>query len=178
MSDGSVKGQTAATHETCTLEPPGPRESIDQRHGLTLRLLEILNQTGSPKATVFGRSWPSWRTRSISTRSPSGCAGTVAPPASNRMKRGESSSAQIATCASRTSPPGTSWWCSRTSPGARKPNRPNHCATVIPNAHTTPQWSRCGPSPHRNHIDIHQWICAVANESCYTFIEIRAVRLG
>jgi signal transduction histidine kinase/AmiR/NasT family two-component response regulator len=49
MSDGSVKVLMADGEPTQPLDLPSENGSIDKRHDLTLRLLEILNQTGSPE---------------------------------------------------------------------------------------------------------------------------------
>ena len=49
MPDCAVRGQMAENDGTLTAEPPGEEGSVDKRHDLTLRLLEILNQTGGPE---------------------------------------------------------------------------------------------------------------------------------
>ena len=49
MSDGSVKGQIAADNETWPIGMPSGGGSIDKRHDVTLRLLEILNQASGPE---------------------------------------------------------------------------------------------------------------------------------
>jgi len=53
MSDGSAKALVAESDGARPFDLPGKDESaerpVDKRHDLTLRLLEILNQTGSPE---------------------------------------------------------------------------------------------------------------------------------
>jgi signal transduction histidine kinase/ActR/RegA family two-component response regulator len=49
MLDGSVKSLMAVNDGTWPALPPGEEAAIDKRHDLTLRLLEILNQTSGPE---------------------------------------------------------------------------------------------------------------------------------
>ena len=49
ISDSNVKGQRMASDGIVPAAPPGEETSIIKRHDLTLRLLESLNQTGSPE---------------------------------------------------------------------------------------------------------------------------------
>ena len=49
MSDGIVNGQMAAQDGAWPIGMPSDQTSIDMRHDLTLRLLEILNQTSGPE---------------------------------------------------------------------------------------------------------------------------------
>jgi signal transduction histidine kinase/AmiR/NasT family two-component response regulator len=55
MPEGSAKGQMAVSDGDWPAEPPGKAASIDKRHDLTLRLLEILNQPGGDEGEDLQR---------------------------------------------------------------------------------------------------------------------------